>query len=117
MVAHIDADLVAETAAAVGRNGHQVTGFTDPIMALRAIEDAAEPPALVAGIRFGEGRLHGVALGLMAIRKHPGAPVLFIAAPEDVEHTLGVGQVIPAGCTATEIAAALELLLRARGFG
>lgn len=117
MIVHTDEELVHAASAAVRRNGHAVSGFTDPIVALHAIEAAMEPPALVAGIRFGVGRLHGVALGLMAARKRPGTPVLLLASSDDAGHAKGVGRVIPADSPPQAIADALEGLLRSGSFG
>lgn len=79
--------------------------------ALQYIENAKTPSALIACVRFGAGRVHGIALGLMAQRKHPGTKILFMSAPEDAELAREVGSVVSDTASAADVAWALEQLL------
>lgn len=80
--------------------------------ALQFLETIREPSALVCCVRFGPGRLHGIALGLMARRKHAGTKILFLSAADDAEHAREVGRVVAASAPPRAVAQALEQLLR-----
>jgi DNA-binding NtrC family response regulator len=110
-IVHIDDRIAEDLADAIRRNGHDVACFTDPMAALRFLEATGEPSTLITGIRFGLGRLHGIALGLMARRRHAGTKILFISEAEDAEHAHEVGRVVAAGTAAQDVAEALEQLL------
>lgn len=102
------AEAVAD---AIRANGHNVLCFTDPLPTLQYIEAATEPLALLTGVRFGTGRLHGIALGLMARWKHPGTKLLFIVTADDADHAREIGRIVPAGSEPAEVAAVFEDLL------
>lgn len=110
-IVNADQNYANAIADEVRKNGHSVVSFADPLTALQFIEDAAPPGALITGVRFGTGRLHGVALGLMARWKHPGTKLLFLVSSEDAEHAREVGPVVPTGTDAAEVAALFERLL------
>jgi DNA-binding NtrC family response regulator len=110
-IVHSDQDIAEAVGGAVRQNGHEVTCFTDPMAALPFIEDARRSFALIACVRFGPGRVHGIALGLMARRQRAGTKILFMSEPEDAELAREVGSVISAAASAAEVARALEQLL------
>ena len=81
--------------AALNAAGIMAVGFRDPMAALDAIEAAPQIRVLVTRVDFGVGKLNGVALMRMVKVKRPRIQVLFLALPENREHTEGVGEFLP----------------------
>lgn len=79
--------------------------------ALEALEAAQRIELLITRAAFPEGTPHGVALARMARVRKPGIRVLFVARPENREHTEGVGEFLPLPMTASEIAATAKHML------
>jgi hypothetical protein len=67
----------------------------DPIVALNGIEAGQHIDALVTRVTFPEGRPHGVPLALMLRAKYRSLKVVFAARAERIEHTEGIGELVP----------------------
>ena len=91
--------------------GYDVKSFTSSMDALGALEAAQHIELLITRAAFPEGTPHGVAIARMARMKKPGIRVLFVARPENREHTEGVGEFLPLPMPASEIVAAAKRLL------
>lgn len=81
--------------ATLNAAGVTAVGFHDPMAALDAIEDDSRVRVLVTRVDFGAGKLNGVALTRMVKSKRPDVQILFLALPENREHTEGVGDFLP----------------------
>jgi hypothetical protein len=46
-------------------------------------------------VTFPEGRPHGVSLALVLRRKYPGLRVVFTGRVNRIEHTEGIGELVP----------------------
>jgi hypothetical protein len=51
--------------------------------------------ALVTRVTFPEGKPHGVSLALVLRAKYPNLKVVFAARAERIEHTEGIGELVP----------------------
>jgi DNA-binding NtrC family response regulator len=103
VVAHDDAEFVGNTVVALQDAGYDVAVFADSMSALAALEAAQRVEVLITRVLFPAGQPNGVSLGLMARFKRPRIKVLFVALPETLEHTEGVGELLAVGVTASEI--------------
>jgi DNA-binding NtrC family response regulator len=95
VLVHEDPVLVQEATAALALAGHDVTGFTDTMAVLEALETAQMPALMIAGIKFPPGKPNGLALARMARYKRPGIKILFTALEEYREHTEDQGEFMP----------------------
>jgi hypothetical protein len=59
------------------------------------LRDGQSVELLITRVNLPPGSPHGVSLAMMARRKIPDLKVLFIARPEQQEHTDGIGEFIP----------------------
>jgi hypothetical protein len=66
---------------------------------------------LITRITFGAGQPHGVALARMARVKRPSVKVLFVARPEFLAHTEGIGEFLPMWAATADIVGAVERML------
>jgi DNA-binding NtrC family response regulator len=117
VVAHDDAEFVQNTVTALRDAGYDVAAFADSMSALAALEVAYRVEVLITRVLFPQGQPNGVALGLMARAKRPGIKVLFVALPDMLEHTEGVGEFLPAGVTASEIMKTVRKMLAVQDGG
>jgi DNA-binding NtrC family response regulator len=81
IVVHDEPGFILEAIAALSFAGYSAEGFTDPMAALDALS-VPGTAMLVTRVRFGPGKLHGLALARMAMMKCPGIRILFTALPE-----------------------------------
>ena len=79
--------------------------------ATAALHTAERIEVLITRIVFAVGQPHGVALARMALMKRPGVKVLFVAQPEFIAHTEGVGEFLPIWAGPADVVAAVERLL------
>jgi DNA-binding NtrC family response regulator len=99
VVVHDDPAFVDEATAALRISGYDVAGFTDPMIALNALEAAEKVEVLVTRVRFAPGKPHGISLAMMARYKRQVISVLFVAPPEfaDYVHDIGHLMLLPVG--------------------
>jgi DNA-binding NtrC family response regulator len=95
LVVHNEFDTRELALTALRAAGREAAGFENPMAALDAIEAGSRVRVLVTGVDFGDGKLNGVALALMAKVKRPSLQAVFVASLEDHPHTDGVGDVLP----------------------
>ncbi len=95
VVVHDDPAFLEASSAALQGAGHEVASFTDPMVALNAIEAARRVEVLVTRVIFPEGKPNGVSLALVGQTKRPGLKVLFVADRKFKRHTEGIGEFIP----------------------
>ena len=114
MPAHIvytDAAFLEAVCAALSASGKSVSGYSDAMQALDALEGATTTDVLVTRVDFGRGTLNGVALARMAQFRRPEVKVLFVARTENKEYTRGVGEALTAPAAVPDIVAAVDRLL------
>jgi DNA-binding response OmpR family regulator len=112
VLVHDDPDFVEQAAAALCQAGYDVAGYSDPMLAISALDAANRIEVLVTRATFGPHKPHGLSLALMARAKRPGVRVLFTARPEFEEHTRGIGQFMPLPVRALDLVAAVRRLLQ-----
>jgi DNA-binding NtrC family response regulator len=111
VVVHDDPKFIERTVTALLAAGHEATAFSDTMFATAALQGAQPIEVLITRIVFGTGQPHGVALALMARVRRPGVKVLFVARPDFIAHTEGVGDFLPMWAATADIVAAVERLL------
>ena len=111
VVVHGTPEYLDQAVAALGRAGFESAAFSDPILALEALEDAQGLEVLVTRIEFAKGKLNGVALARMARIKRSRIKVLFTALPEFERHTEGLGMFMVAPVPISDIVTAVSRLL------
>jgi DNA-binding NtrC family response regulator len=111
VVVHDEPEFIDQLTSALVLAGHGVVAFTDPMAALSAFDAEGDLEVLVTRIRFGPGKLHGVALARMARSKRPGIRVLFTALPEFSEYAEGLGKFMPMPVSVTDVVAAVRSLI------
>ena len=111
MIVHNDEAFLEAMCAALSASGKRVSGYSDAMQALDALEDVTTTDVLVTRVDFGRGKLNGVALARMAQFRRPEVKVLFIARTENKEYTTGVGESLTAPASVADIAAAVDRLL------
>ena len=109
-VVHDNPEFVERTKTALLAAGHDVTTFSDTISATKGLR-TSQIEVLITRIVFGTGQPHGVALARMARVQHPGVKVLFVARPELLAHTEGVGEFLPTWAATTDIVATVDRML------
>jgi DNA-binding NtrC family response regulator len=111
VVVHDDPEFIKRTVTALVVAGHDVRAFSDTISATEALRTPQRIEVLITRIIFGTGQPHGVALARMARVKRPGVKVLFVARPEFLAHTEGIGEFLPIWTATTDIVAAVARML------
>jgi DNA-binding NtrC family response regulator len=111
VVVHDDPELMQEYTGALKAAAHEVQGFSNPLIALTALEAAHTIKLLITVSDFGPGKLNGVALARMARLKKPGVAVLFLGAPEEKPHTKGLGEFLEAPASVESVLEAANRLL------
>ncbi len=91
LIVHNDLAFVAVATATLRGAGHDVASFTDPIVALDALEAARRAEVLITRVLFPKGKPNGVSLALVAQSKRPGLRVIFVARADQERHAKGVG--------------------------
>lgn len=113
LVVHSEADALNMMVCALRTAGLDVTGFTDPLVALDAIEADSRVRALVTRVDFGPGKLNGVALVRMLhhnLRRDIG--VVFVGRSENERHLDdGAGAFVPHPVDTNLLIGAVERIL------
>lgn len=109
VLVHPDDAVAAAIAEALRRCAYSVWAFSDPINALSFVE-LTPPDALVTAVRFGAGKLHGIALSLMAGLRRPGLKALLLVEPRDRVHTDPLGEYLPAPGDPSSVVEVLDRL-------
>jgi DNA-binding NtrC family response regulator len=94
-IVHDEPAFLAQATAALRRAGFDVIVFSDPMVALDGINVDQPIDAVVTRVTFPEGKPHGVSVALMLRAKYPGLKVVFVARAERIEHTEGIGELVP----------------------
>jgi DNA-binding NtrC family response regulator len=111
IVVHDDPGFVCQLKTALKSVGHQVTSFSDPVVAWDIFNTGQRFEALITRIEFQPGKSNGVALARMARSRQPGIRVLFIALPEYAAHADGVGTFLAIPVSISDVTEALRRLL------
>ncbi len=106
--------FATDAAAALRDAGYEVAVFTDPIVALDALEAAETVDLLITRVNFPKGRPNGVSLALMARSKRQDLQVLFAARAEMQPHTEGIGEFLAAPIHIPALMATVRRLLPLR---
>jgi DNA-binding NtrC family response regulator len=94
-IVHDEPAFLDRATVALRHAGFDVVAFTDPIEALNGIEAGQRIDVLVTRATFPEGRPHGVSLGLVMRAKYRNLGVVFVGRPHRIEHTEGIGELVP----------------------
>lgn len=89
VLVHDSPEFMNRAADAFRGTGLEVTTFSDPMIALDALEAAQAVDLLVTRIQFPAGKPNGISLVNVARNKRPALKALFIAHPEYAEHVEG----------------------------
>lgn len=108
---HDDMDFLQTAAAGLRAAGYDVTAYNASLAALDALEAAPTVELLITRISFSPGSPHGVALAMMARQRIPNLKVLFVARPEDQEHTEGIGEFMAAPVSIPELVKRVSTML------
>jgi DNA-binding NtrC family response regulator len=111
IVVHDRPGFAREIVTALSAREYKAVAFVDPSTALATIEAADQIEVLVARIAFEPGKLNGVTLARMALKKHPRLHVLLTGPAKFEEHAEGVGEFV-SDDRAADILARIERLLR-----
>ena len=111
VVVHDDPEFIKRTVTALLAAGHDVRAFSDTMSATEALRSSQRIEVLITRIVFGVGQPHGVALALKARSSRPGVKVLFVARPELLGHTEGIGEYLPMWTATADIVGAVEKML------
>jgi DNA-binding NtrC family response regulator len=111
IVVHDDPEFIERTVTALLTVGYDVTMFSDSMSATEALRTSQLIEVLITRIVFGIGQPHGVALARMARVKRPSVKVLFVAHPEFLADTEGVGEFLPMWAATTDIVATVDRML------
>jgi DNA-binding NtrC family response regulator len=95
VIVHDEPAFLDRAVAVLRYAGFNVTAFADPIEALNEIEAGQHIDALVTRVTFLPGKPHGVSLALVLRANYPGLKVVFTARTERIEHTEGIGELVP----------------------
>ncbi len=85
--------------------------------AIGALAAAERIELLVTRAVFPEGQPNGVSLARMARIRRPGVKILFVARPENQEHTEGVGEFLATPTTGLKLVEAVDRILTGGGAG
>jgi len=111
VIVHDEPAFLHGAAGALRLAGYDVAAFTDPMDALAWLE-ADRTELLITRVRFGEGKPHGISLGLMAKNRQPGTKVLFMALPEYAGAASDVGTVLISPVCVSDLVHAVDRLLK-----
>src|ERR1700761_8083054 len=111
VIVHDDAQFIDAAQAALRRDGHDVVGLCDAMVALAALEAAQRVEILITTVETPAGQPNGVSLALMARSKRRGVKVLFVGREEAKDYTEGVGVLLIEPVTAETIAEQVRQML------
>ena len=111
VVVHDDPQFIEMSVSALLGAGHDIRAFSSSMATIDVLEAPERLELLVTRVAFPQGQPNGVSLARMARVKRPGVKILFVARPENREHTKGLGEFLAMPVTETELAAAVERIL------
>jgi PleD family two-component response regulator len=85
-----DLDFANQTVEELAARKYEAIALPNPLTALEALERAARIELLITSAGRAEGQPHGVSLALMARSKRQDVKVVFVGAPEQARHTVGI---------------------------
>ena len=115
VIVHDEPEFLLRVATALRHEGFNVAAFADPIDALNDIQAGQPVDVLVTRVTFPEGSPHGVSLALVLRAKYPGLKVVFAARAERIEHTEGIGELIPHPVDLEKLVAAVARAVEGKG--
>lgn len=86
VLVHDDPKFVEQCAAMLQSAGYHVAAFSDPLLALDALDAARTVELLITRVAYALGKPSGLALARMAKLRRPNIRVLFLALPENAVH-------------------------------
>lgn len=95
VIVHDHPTFLKEATSALRASGHDVVAFSDPFIALEAIEAAKKIEVLITRVTFPSGKPNGVSLALMARTRRSGLKIVFTAQAGHKKHTDGIGELLP----------------------
>ena len=111
VVVHQDASVAASLAKAIEANGRTVQAFSDPLLALTALERPGQVELLITCVAFAPGRPHGLSVALMARMKRHEIKLVFLTRPGEEEHVRELGECMLLPVNAQRLAELAERLL------
>jgi DNA-binding NtrC family response regulator len=108
VLVHDDPLFVEEGATALCAAGYEVAAFTDPMLALNALDAARTIELLITRITYPPGKPNGLALARMARTRRPQIRILLMAIPEAERHAKGWGEHLPLPATIAELVEATQ---------
>jgi DNA-binding response OmpR family regulator len=109
VLVHDDADFREAAVAALRAAGYDVAAYNSSLAAFDALEATVE--LLITRVSFPPGSPPGVSLASVGRRKIPGLKVLFVAWPENREHTVGIGEFMAAPVSIPELVGRVSEML------
>jgi CheY-like chemotaxis protein len=110
VVVHDEPSFLDPLVTSLEAAGHDVTAFSDPLLAWEALRIPNEIEILVTRVQFGEGKPHGVALARWARQMSPAVGILFVALPEFQADVEDLGVLLPRPVSVPEVAKAVGLM-------
>jgi DNA-binding response OmpR family regulator len=110
---HDDPEFNERGTIALRAAGYDVASFTDPMLALDALDEARTVELLITRIILPAGKPDGLALSRMARLRRPQIHILLMATAEAKHLTRGWGEYLPLPATAEELVIAAQKHWRA----
>jgi DNA-binding NtrC family response regulator len=114
VIVHDEPAFVDQAAAALQHAGFSAVAFADPMVALDRIGSGQPIDVLVTRVTFPQGKPNGLSLALVLRVKHPLLKVVFAARTGQIEHTEGVGELVPHPVDLEKLVEAVERAARGR---
>ena len=111
VLVHDDPAFTDQCANALRNAGYEVAAFTDPMLALDALDAARTVELLITRIVFTPGKPNGISLANMARLRRRQIRVLFMALPEYQHHVRDWGEHLPLPATPEELVEAAHKVL------
>jgi hypothetical protein len=108
VIVHDDPEF---TNALSQRLGPNVASFSDPTIALMALEAAKNVTFLITRLQFGDRQPIGLSLARLARSRRPDVRVVFTGLPHHRRYARGLGEFIPEPVEASHIGMVVEWLL------
>jgi DNA-binding response OmpR family regulator len=115
LLVHDDAEFREPALAALRAAGYDVTAYAASLPAFDALEAPVE--LLITRVSFPPGSPPGVSLASVGRRKIPSLKVLFVARPENREHTVEIGEFMAAPVSIPELVDRVSGMLAQSGKG
>jgi DNA-binding NtrC family response regulator len=92
VIVHNHPVFLERVTLALRESGHEAAVFTDPMIALAALEAAENIDVLITQVEFPKGKPSGVSLALMTRRRD--LLVVFIGQADQERYTDGIGELM-----------------------